>query len=216
MTSSIAEHLSEVKYALEANPGPKLECTTGEPALGSAGIVQSEQVSRSLGNLILDSSYDAFAAQNSDRGHDPQLSISEASQSLGPFAPKATSMEPGPRNRKPSISTSRGTTRHDKMEDMVTEAAVNMINAMTKIMDSNQRRRSQQADHAGKMGDQHAGLSDRKREVLQKILSTALDHLSSHSDHVHGHATRVHDTSQNGWIQCEFCSKRTRLRCEMK
>ena len=99
---------------------------------------------------------------------------------------------------------------------MVTEAAVNMINAMTKNMDSNQRRRSQQAEDASEMGDQHAGLSDRKREVLQKILSTALDHLSSHSDQASVHVTQVDDASKKGWIQCEFCSKRTRLRCEMK
>ncbi|PLB44724.1 hypothetical protein P170DRAFT_439974 [Aspergillus steynii IBT 23096] len=216
ITSSIAEHLSEVKYALEANQGPMLKCTMGQTALDSIGIVQSEQVSRSFGNLMLDSTHDTFAAHKSDRGQISRQSISEASQSTDSAVPKTASMEPPATNRKPSISTSRGNTRHDRMEDMVTEAAVNMINAMTKIMDSNQRRRSQQADDASEMGDPHAGLSDRKREVLQKILSTALDHLSSHSDPASVHVTQVDDASKKGWIQCEFCSKRTRLRCEMK
>ncbi|KAI9044605.1 putative C2H2 finger domain protein [Aspergillus affinis] len=215
MTSSIAEHLSEVKYAMETNQGPKLEYPTAESPLDSVSMVSSEQVSCSFGNLVLDSTYDTFAAPNSDRIHASRPSMSDASESVDLSAPTPTKMEPPSQDRKPSLSASRGNTRNDKMDDMITEAAVNMINAMTKIMNSNQRRRSQQADDASETDDQHE-LSDRKREVLQKILSTALDQLSGHGNQTHAHTAPADNTNEKGWIQCEFCSKCTRLRCEMK
>ncbi|KAH8433645.1 putative C2H2 finger domain protein [Aspergillus melleus] len=214
MTTSIAEHLPEVKYAMETNQDPKLECPT-EPTLDSFSMVPNEQVSRSFGNLILDSTYDTVAAPNPERFHASRQSMSDASESIDLSAPTTAKTESSSQYRKSSLSASRGNTRNDKMDDMITEAAGNMINAMTKIMNSNQRRRSQQADVASEIGDQHE-LSDRKREVLQKILSTALDQLSSHGDQANAHAAPVDNTNEKKWIQCEFCSKRTRLRCEMK
>ncbi|KAK1139109.1 hypothetical protein N8T08_001295 [Aspergillus melleus] len=199
MTTSIAEHLSEVKYATETNQDPKLECPTG-PALDSFSMVPSEQVSRSFGNLILDSTYDTVAAPNPDRFHVSRRSMSDTSESIDLSAPTTAKAEYSSQDRKPSLSASRGNTRNDKMDDLITEAAGNMINAMTKIMNSNQRRRSQQADVASEIGDQHE-LSDRKREVLQKILSTALDQLSGHGDQANAHAAPVDNTNEKKWIQ---------------
>lgn len=108
--------------------------------------------------------------------------------------------------------------RNGKMDDMVNEAAVNMINAMTKAMNTNERRRSQQSESGDEIIDQNVELSDRKRDMLQRILSAALDRLSgpSGSSHTPSQATLDEDREKKGWIQCEFCTKRTRLRCEMK
>lgn len=213
MASSIAELLPEVNQTLGMDQYPKPECTTAEPAPDSVSMVQSEQVSRTFGNLMLDPTYNSLATHHSCS---PRRSASDASQFIDFSALKTANTEQPPKDGNPPTSASRGNVRNDKMEEMVAEAAVNMINAMTKIMNSNQRRRSQQADDANEMSDQHAGLSDRKREVLQKILSTALDQLSGHPEKANGPASQVGGTSKKEWIQCEFCSKRTRLRCEMK
>ncbi|KAL2814779.1 hypothetical protein BJX63DRAFT_420650 [Aspergillus granulosus] len=105
--------------------------------------------------------------------------------------------------------------RVDKMEDMISEAAVSVINAMTKMINNHQRRRSQVGDE--EMTEQEGELSDRNREILQKILFTASGLLAGNSGPTHG--DMQDDTGaadKAGWIQCEFCPKQTRLRCEMK
>lgn len=121
-------------------------------------------------------------------------------------------------DQKVPLPTQLDTARNGKMDDMVNEAAVNMINAMTKAMNTNERRRSQQSESGDEIVDQNVELSDRKRDMLQRILSAALDRLSgpSGSSHAPSQATPDEDREKKGWIQCEFCTKRTRLRCEMK
>ncbi|KAF9894221.1 hypothetical protein FE257_007723 [Aspergillus nanangensis] len=107
---------------------------------------------------------------------------------------------------------------HDKMDDMVSEAAANMLNAMTKMINSNQRRRSHQTEDGEDVVSNSAELTGQKKEMLQKILSAALERLSGNSGpgQVNSSDLRESGPDQKGWIQCEFCSKRTRLRCEMK
>ncbi|KAJ0421033.1 hypothetical protein BJY00DRAFT_312452 [Aspergillus carlsbadensis] len=56
---------------------------------------------------------------------------------------------------------------------------------------------------------QEGELSDQMREVFQDMLLKAHDILSPSEDSA-GTADKA------GWIQCEFCPKQTRLRCEMK
>ncbi|KAL4969250.1 putative C2H2 finger domain protein [Aspergillus stella-maris] len=108
--------------------------------------------------------------------------------------------------------------KYDKMDDMVSEAAHSVINAMTKMINNRQRRRSHLDDETL----EHEGaLSDRNREILQRILSTASEILAGGAGPDNGNGNNVLDENANGlsktdWIQCEFCSKQTRLRCEMK
>ncbi|KAL5043186.1 hypothetical protein BDW71DRAFT_188468 [Aspergillus fruticulosus] len=66
--------------------------------------------------------------------------------------------------------------RHDKMDNMISEAAVSVINAMTKMINNHQRRRG----HLGEddIAEQEGELSDRNRDILQKILITASELLS--------------------------------------
>ncbi|KAL4944357.1 hypothetical protein BDV06DRAFT_187672 [Aspergillus oleicola] len=114
--------------------------------------------------------------------------------------------------------------KHDKMDDMVSEAAHSVINAMTKMINNRQRRRSQLGEDET---FEHEGeLSDRNREILQRILSTASEILAGDAGPDNGNANNALDENTNtgtstslsktDWIQCEFCSKQTRLRCEMK
>ncbi|KAL4784255.1 hypothetical protein BJX76DRAFT_357217 [Aspergillus varians] len=106
--------------------------------------------------------------------------------------------------------------RHDKMDDMVSEAAVSVINAMTKMINNHQRRRG----HLGEdyMAEQEGELSDLNREILQRILITASGLLSGTPGPSNSMPQGNAGTSSDkvGWIQCEFCPKQTRLRCEMK
>ena len=114
-------------------------------------------------------------------------------------------------------------TRSEKTEDVVSEAAVNVINAMTKVINSKKRRKSQQTDEVD-MTDPNPELCDRKKELLQKIFLAAVDRLSSDSDS----RPKAEDpggqivsdpeseASKEDCLKCEFCPKRTRLRCEMK
>ncbi|PLN75358.1 hypothetical protein BDW42DRAFT_39017 [Aspergillus taichungensis] len=113
-------------------------------------------------------------------------------------------------DRKSSISSQGSGVRTEKMDDMISEAATNMINAMTKIINNGHRRRSHQPDGDN---DQDSPLSDQKREMLQRILTVALDRLSGAAG---GRRPSAAESGKKEWIQCEFCTKRTRLRCEMK
>ena len=92
----------------------------------------------------------------------------------------------------------------------VVDAADNLLNAMTKMMNSHRRRTSLQSDEGIDMESDVLQLSHPQRQMLQKILSTALERLSETST-----VSEVCDDKQD-WFQCDVCSKRTRLRCEMK
>ncbi|PLB37195.1 putative C2H2 finger domain protein [Aspergillus candidus] len=114
-------------------------------------------------------------------------------------------------DRKSSISSQGSGVRTERMDDMISEAATNMINAMTKIINNGHRRRSHQPD--GDNEQDSSPLSDPKREMLQRILTVALDRLSGSAG---GRRPSAVESGKKEWIQCEFCTKRTRLRCEMK
>ena len=111
------------------------------------------------------------------------------------------------------------------MENMVSEMATNMVNVMASMMNSSSNDSgNSQRRHSHHMGDKvktlegDDGLSDQKRDMMQKILSAALDQVSGSSEPSQAASQAVPDSKSDkkGWIQCEFCAKRTRLRCEMK
>jgi hypothetical protein len=99
-----------------------------------------------------------------------------------------------------------------KSENFVAEAADNLINAMTKMMNNRGRRSSQHSDEGIEIEPDNTTLSQPQRQILQKVLSAALERLSDDTSSV---APEPNDEKQD-WFQCDVCSKRTRLRCEMK
>ncbi|KAJ5658119.1 uncharacterized protein N7484_001768 [Penicillium longicatenatum] len=98
---------------------------------------------------------------------------------------------------------------HIKSEPIVTDAADNLINAMTKMMNSRVRR-NQNTDEGIEV-ETDSALSQPQRQMLQKVLSVALERLSDEAP-----AAQESTDEKQGWFQCDICSKRTRLRCEMK
>lgn len=108
-----------------------------------------------------------------------------------------------------SSATERGNT---KSEAFISDAADNLINAMTKMMNSRGRRPSQHSDEGIEIEPENPQLSQPQRQMLQSVLSAALERLS---DDAASTAPETSDDKQD-WFQCDICSKRTRLRCEMK
>lgn len=99
-----------------------------------------------------------------------------------------------------------------KPETSVGDAADNLINAMTKAMNHRGRRPSQESDEGIEVEPENPHLSQPQRQMLQKVLSAALERLS---DDASSSGSDPSD-EKNGWFQCDICLKRTRLRCEMK
>ncbi|KAF7517574.1 hypothetical protein PCG10_001152 [Penicillium crustosum] len=106
-------------------------------------------------------------------------------------------------------SAERGITRPD---GSVADAADNLINAMTKMMNNRGRRSSQNIDEGIDLETDAAQLSQPQRQMLQKVLSVALERLSEDNEIT----TQEPDSEKRGWFQCDACPKQTRLRCEMK
>lgn len=94
----------------------------------------------------------------------------------------------------------------------VADAADNLINAMTKMMNNRGRRPSNHSDEGIEIEPETPQLSQPQRQMLQKVLSAALQRLSDDASS----AVPESSDDKQGWFQCEICSKRTRLRCEMK
>lgn len=90
-------------------------------------------------------------------------------------------------------------------------AADNLIHAMTKMVNTRGRRLSQQTDEGVDLGPESRQLSQPQRQILQKVLSAALERLSDDVPSVNDT-----DTEKQDWFQCDACPKRTRRRCEMK
>ncbi|EPS26002.1 hypothetical protein PDE_00938 [Penicillium oxalicum 114-2] len=96
----------------------------------------------------------------------------------------------------------------------ISDAADNLINAMTKMMNARGRRSSQHSDEGIEIETEGTDLPQPKRQMLQKILATALERLSEKP----GVAPTMVESNEDkhDWFQCDVCPKRTRLRCEMK
>ncbi|PYH46664.1 putative C2H2 finger domain protein [Aspergillus saccharolyticus JOP 1030-1] len=127
----------------------------------------------------------------------------------------------GPINPEVSLTARLDTPRDEKKDDMVAEAASNLINAMTKSMNISQRRQGQRANDTDIDMEPEVDLTEPKREILQMILTAALEILNQSSEPCSSHPPLDKESSsvrsgQRKWIQCDFCSKKTRLRCEMK
>lgn len=99
-----------------------------------------------------------------------------------------------------------------KSDTFVADAADNLINAMTKMMNNRGRRSSQFSDEGIEIEPENPALSQAQRQMLQKILSAALHRLSDDTS-----STPLEPSNEKqDWFQCDVCPKRTRLRCEMK
>ena len=98
-----------------------------------------------------------------------------------------------------------------KSETFVTDAADSLINSLTKMVNNRNRRSSQNSDEGIEMEAENSQLSQPQRQMLQKVLSVALERLSDETSS----AVEPADEKQD-WFQCGICAKRTRLRCEMK
>ncbi|KAJ5491518.1 hypothetical protein N7539_003085, partial [Penicillium diatomitis] len=101
-----------------------------------------------------------------------------------------------------------------KSATSITHAADNLINAMTKMMNNRARRSSQYSDEGIEIESGSTNLSPPERQMLQKILSTALERLSD--EQIPSSADAGLDNDKQDWFRCDVCPKRTRLRCEMK
>lgn len=113
-----------------------------------------------------------------------------------------------PRPRSESL-TERETANS---EIFVTNAADNLINAMKRMMNNHARRPSQNSDERIEVDAENTQLSQVQRQMLQKVFSAALDRLSTDTSS----STSDGADNKQAWFQCDICSKRTRLRCEMK
>ncbi|KAJ5577826.1 uncharacterized protein N7459_006790 [Penicillium hispanicum] len=98
-----------------------------------------------------------------------------------------------------------------KSGTFVTDAADNLLHAMTKMMNHRGRMASQHSDKGIEIEWDNSQLSPPQRHVMQKVLSVALERLSDEVS-----ATLEPCDDKRDWFQCNVCSKRTRLRCEMK
>lgn len=127
----------------------------------------------------------------------------------------------GPLSSPLQNSSSRG-----KSSDVVAEAAMNVVDAMTKMMSSSPRRQGSkgQTDRRNSTDRDDAALSNKKKEMLQMILSAALEQLGggqtpgSAATHDKTCKTLGHETEpkEERVFKCDFCPKTTRLRCELK
>lgn len=107
-----------------------------------------------------------------------------------------------------------------RQNDIVAEAAMNVVDAMTRLMDSSPRKKSHQETPKAKTpgAENTTSLQDRKKEVLQKILSAALEQLGAPSPDSAGTEVSVPiaETDNERPFLCSVCHKRTRLLCELK
>ncbi|KAJ6071323.1 hypothetical protein N7499_009337 [Penicillium canescens] len=99
-----------------------------------------------------------------------------------------------------------------KPDGFVTDAADNLINAMTKMINNRGRKSNQNIDEGIDLESDNSQLSHPQRQMLQKVFSVALERLSDDNDST----TQDPNSDKRGWFQCDACPKRTRLRCEMK
>ncbi|PYI26101.1 hypothetical protein BP00DRAFT_73154 [Aspergillus indologenus CBS 114.80] len=167
-------------------------------------------------------------APGSVRDEQSRPSLSRATPKPAHPSPQAVELPPlnslsfdGSLSPRTTFAAQSDMSRGGKRDDMVAEAAMNLITAMTKSMNIAQQRQGQHSEDAESAAEQEAELAKLKREILQTILTTALGMLNQSSEpYPHSHqlqegSSAVHP-DQRKWIQCGFCSKKTRLRCEMK
>ncbi|KAJ5903783.1 Zinc finger C2H2 [Penicillium tannophilum] len=195
-------------------PDPKLEDTSSVDSM----IDAQDHMSTHSGDMDLESDETMNHAQNnvdylSSRMATPrpvssnppsEISFSDSQsqfQSLGSISLDASPVQDGT-----DLATEHG---QIKSEPFVTDAADNLINAMTRMMNSRVRRT--QNNDEGIEVECDATLSQPQRQMLQKVLSVALERLSDEAPAVPESTDEKQD-----WFQCDICTKRTRLRCEMK
>lgn len=195
-------------------PDPKVEDTSSVDSM----IDAQDHMSTHSGDMDLESDETMNHAQDnvdylSSRKATPRLvssnppseiSFSDSQsqfQSLGSISLDASPVQDGT-----DPATEHG---QIKSEPFVTDAADNLINAMTRMMNSRVRRT--QNNDEGIEVECNATLSQPQRQMLQKVLSVALERLSDEAPAVPESTDEKQD-----WFQCDICSKRTRLRCEMK
>jgi hypothetical protein len=186
---SFDEGSSRDESVLEAEDGASVQSTADfEPEYGSISQQRSDIFT--------------FGAATS---RPPQHGTPSLADSTSKFPASGSS---GLATRQDS-SAERGITRPD---GSVADAADNLINAMTKMMNKRGRRSCRNIDEGIDLGTDAAQLSQPQRQMLQKVLSVALERLSDDNEAT----AQTPDSEKSGRFQCDVCPKRTRLRCEMK
>jgi len=163
--------------------------------------------------VISESSNGTASLQSSPVAPSMQSPLRDQATTQSPL-PKSND-QPPPRTRTDSIRSTE-TAGDRNVETIVTEAAGRVINAMSRIMDRNQPRQQQQLDEGVDMMDPNSELCGRKKELLQKIFTAALDQLSSDQSATKVASDPQAEAGKERWFTCSHCPKRTRLRCEMK
>ncbi|EAW20079.1 putative C2H2 finger domain protein [Aspergillus fischeri NRRL 181] len=172
----------------------------------------------------------ARSPDNEDRVLNPIKDTSEQERDQEPV--DATLMTPSDTVQLPSFGTPslasaldqkppiahQDSKKNEYVEEFIADAATNMINALTRMMNSNHRRHSQPANDIDDLTSPSTELCSPKKEILQRILTAALNCLSEKPEPSGDSTSKVpeREPDKKDWIQCGVCAKRTRLRCEMK
>ena len=183
--------------------------TTGQSVTSPELLQSPESLETDAVPLHSDSADWAFAAESSPSSQVLQKISPAQLAALHSFGLQRPSGQPTP-EPLPSNGQTDGT------ETMVADAAESVINAMKRIMSSSQRRQSQQTDEGVDLADMN---SDLHGQLLHQIFSTARDQLSSNEpSRVVSRAALdlEREVEREGWHRCKYCSKVTRLQCEMK
>lgn len=195
--------------------GQKIDDTSSQE--DSSSDIQQDTVSTHSGEMEadpIDSSYCSYETGDfpSSQGPTPNSVHNTSTLEVPPNQPSHFQL--GSLGLSPSLaSDTRDMTierNNANPETFVADAADNLITAMTKKMNNRPRRQSQHSDEGIELED-NANLSQPQRQMLQKVLLAALERLSDENST----APEPSDNKQD-WFQCEICSKKTRLRCEMK
>ncbi|EAW15108.1 putative C2H2 finger domain protein [Aspergillus clavatus NRRL 1] len=192
------------------------DCMLGDLEQNPCSLALSNgSVFRLPANESIDSNFEGIVEEQST-GNEPTGPAVVASHSVKFPTLNALNLTPTLDQTPPTSQLD--SLRKDHVEEFITEAATNMLSALTRMMNSNQRRNIQPPYDGNNLSNPTAELCGPKKEILQRILRAALDRLSGNTESPADSGLKVPEPEpdKRGWIKCEFCSKRTRLRCEMK
>ncbi|CAI7650773.1 unnamed protein product [Penicillium pancosmium] len=202
--------------------GQKIEDTTQDDSMLD---IPHDMMSTHSGDLDADGdiaesycSYDAVDFPSS-RGPTPRPFQSTQHLEVSPLQQHSQFLSP------PLANDTRIERSNANPETFVSDAADNLITAMTKKMNNRPQRQSHNSDEGIELEAENPNLSQPQRQILQKVLLAALDRLSDDASAsvsvppapvaVPVPAPVPTEIKQEGF-QCDLCPKRTRLRCEMK
>ncbi|KAJ5675832.1 hypothetical protein N7462_008729 [Penicillium macrosclerotiorum] len=214
------QHLSRMHHEEDADALLKKSMDWYERVIGQTGQKVDDSVS--LDESLVDTQQDLVSIHEMDLDSvDSVLHPQDPVEMPSPKASTPTSIQHNTHSEIPTLRSLSALSNTGpepaieqgsaKSETFVTDAAENLVNAMTRMVNNHARRSSQQSDEGIDLELENSRLSQPQRQMLQRILSAALERLSDETPA----APELSDDKQD-WFQCDICSKRTRLRCEMK